>query len=262
MNHFLSALWTETLKARRSKVPLFVSIGFTLAPLMGGLFMIILKDPQAAREMGLLSPKAQLMMGAADWPAYFGLLAQSVAVAGSILFSIVTAWIFGREFTDRTAKELMSLPTSRIWIVTAKLIVIALWALAVTLIIFLIGLLVGALVDIPGWKGSLAFDSFRDVLAIAGMTILLMTPVAFIASTGRGYLPPLGWTILTIFLSQIIAATGWGDWFPWSVPALYSGIVGPRAGQLGIHSYILVILTGLIGLALTSGWWLNADQTR
>lgn len=262
MKHLLSALWTEALKARRSKVPLLVSAGFTLAPLMGGLFMIILKDPAAAREMGLLSPKAQLMMGTADWPTFFGFLAQSVAVAGSILFSIVTAWIFGREFTDRTAKELMSLPTSREWIVGAKLTVMAIWAPGVTIIIFMIGLIVGALVDIPGWEGSLAFDSLKDVLTIAAMTIWLMPPVAFIASLGRGYLPPLGWTILTIFLSQVIAATGWGDWFPWSVPALYSGVVGPRAEQLGTHSYVLVILAGAAGLALTFWWWRSADQTR
>jgi ABC-2 type transport system permease protein len=262
MNHFLSALWTEALKARRSRVPLFVSVGFTLAPLMGGLFMVIMKDPEAAREMGLLSPKAQLMMGTADWPTYFGLLSQSVAVAGAILFSIVTTWIFGREFSDRTAKELMSLPTSREWIVTAKLAVMAAWAMGVTILIFLLGLIVGTLVDVPGWESDLALNSFKDVLAIAAMTIWLMTPVALIASLGRGYLPPLGWTILTIFFSQIIAATGWGDWFPWSVPALYSGVVGPRTEQLGTYSYVLVILTGAIGLALTFRWWRNADQTK
>src|SRR5690349_3949574 len=200
MNHFLAALWTETLKARRSKVRLFVSIGFTLAPLRGGLFRIIMKDPEAAREMGLLSPKAQLMMGTADWPTYFGLLSQSVAVAGAILFSIVTTWIFGREFSDRTAKELMSLPTSRESIVAAKLIVMGVWALAVTIAIFILGLIVGALVDVPGWDGVLAFRTFKDVILIAAMTILLMSPVAFIAGLGRGYLPPMGWTILTIFL--------------------------------------------------------------
>ena len=56
-----------------------------------------------------------------------------------------------------------------------------------------------------------------------------MPPVALLASAGRGYLPPLGWAILTVFLAQILAAIGWGAWFPWSVPALFSGLAGPRA---------------------------------
>jgi ABC-2 type transport system permease protein len=142
------------------------------------------------------------------------------------------------------------------------LIVISAWGFATSIWIYLIGLFVGNLVDIPGWINQLAWQSFSDVLATAAMTLLLMTPVAFIASMGRGYLPPLGWAVLTIFFSQIIAATGWGDWFPWSVPALFSGVVGPRSEQLGIHSYVLVILAGLIGLFLTFWWWRNADQTR
>src|SRR3989337_1495154 len=111
MNTFFSALWAETLKARRSKVPLLTTIGFSLAPMVGGLFMIILKDPDAARSMGLISTKAQIAAGTAEWATLFNMLAQAVAVGGAIVFSIFTAWVFGREFSDRTAKELLALPT-------------------------------------------------------------------------------------------------------------------------------------------------------
>jgi ABC-2 type transport system permease protein len=262
MNHLQSALWAEFLKARRSAVPFLAALGLTLAPLMGGLFMFIMKDPERAREMGLLSTKAQLQMSTAEWATFFGVLTQAVAIGGTIVFSIMTAWIFGREFSDRTAKELMALPTSREQIVGAKLITLSAWAFAVTTWIFVVGLLIGGLVDIPGWTLQLAWQSFRDVLLTAGMTFLLMTPVAFIASLGRGYLPPLGWAVLTIFFSQIIAATGWGDWFPWSVPALFSGVIGPRSEQLGVHSYVLLAMASLIGLAGTFYWWRSADQTR
>ncbi|HEU0293212.1 MAG TPA: ABC transporter permease [Anaerolineales bacterium] len=262
MNLLFSALWAEALKARRSKVPLLAFIGFTLAPLMDGLFMFIMKDPERARDMGLLSVKAQLAMSTADWSTFFSVLTQAIAIGGVMVFSIVTAWIFGREFSDHTAKDLMALPTSREKIVTAKLIVTFVWVFITSVWVYVAGLIVGNLVDIPGWTNALAWQSFNDVLMTAGMTLLLMTPVAFVASMGRGYLPPLGWAVLTIFFSQIIAATGWGDWFPWSVPALFSGVVGPRSEQLGIHSYVLVVLAGAIGLALTFWWWRSADQTR
>lgn len=262
MAYFQSALWAEFLKARRSKVPLLAFIGFTLAPLMDGLFMFIMKDPERAREMGLLSVKAQLAMSTAEWGTFFSVLSQAVAIGGVVVFSIVTAWIFGREFSDRTAKDLMALPTSREKTVTAKLLVVGAWTVVTSVWIYLVGVAIGYLVDIPGWTTQLAWQAFGDILATAGMTLLLMTPVAFIASMGRGYLPPLGWTVLTIFLAQIIAATGWGDWFPWSVPALFSGAAGPRAQLIGVHSYIIVILAGLIGLAATFYWWRNADQTR
>lgn len=262
MNTFSSALWAETLKARRSKVPLITVIGLSLAPIVGGLFMIILKDPEAARSMGLISAKAQITAGVADWPTYFGLLAQAVAIGGAIVFAIITIWVFGREFSDRTAKELLSLPTSREAIVGAKFIVITVWTLALTLLVFGLGLVVGNMVVIPGWSNELMQTAFRDVLISAALTIILLPFVALIASIGRGYLPPFGWAIFTIFLSQIAAATGWGDWFPWSVPALFSGAAGPRAELLGTHSYVIVILASILGLAATFYWWRNADQTK
>lgn len=262
MSNLQSALWAEALKARRSKVPLLAALGFTLAPLVDGLFMFIMKDPERAREMGLLSVKAQMAMSTAEWSTFFSVLAQAVAIGGVIVFSIVTAWIFGREFSDHTAKDLMALPTSREAIVMAKLIVMTAWVVAVSAWIFLVGLLVGYLVNISGWTAQLAWKSLGDVFACAGMTLLLMTPVAFIASLGRGYLPPLGWAVLTIFLAQIIAAIGWGDWFPWSVPALFSGAAGPRDQLVGMHSYVLVFLAGIIGLLATFNWWHNADQIR
>ena len=262
MNNFSAGLWAESLKMRRSKVPLFTALGFSMAPLMGGLFMIILKDPQAAQSMGLISAKAQLLAGVADWPTFFNILAQAVAVGGAIVFGIVTAWVFGREFTDRTAKEILALPTSRESIVAAKFLVSAAWTLALTVWVFLIGLVVGVLVVIPGWSEKLLWSASVDVLGTALLTIALLPFVALFAGIGHGELPPIGWIVLTVALAQVAAITGWGDWFPWSVPALFSGAAGPRSELLGIHSYILVILAGVAGLAGTFYWWRTADQTR
>jgi ABC-2 type transport system permease protein len=243
-------------------VPLFTAIGFSIVPLVGGLFMIILKDPEAAKSMGLISTKAQLMVGVADWPAFFNIIAQAIAVGGAILFAIVTTWTFGREFSDHTAKELLALPTSRETIIGAKFIVIAVWTFTLSLFVFGFGLVVGDLVVIPGWSTELLQTAFVDILGSATLTIALLPFVAFVASMGSGYLPAFGWTILTVAMAQIAVITGWGDWFPWSIPALFSGAVGPRAEQLGLHSYIIIILASLIGLAATFWWWRNTDQTK
>lgn len=262
MKGFSSALWAEALKMRRSKVPFFTAVGFSIAPLAGGLFMIILKDPAAARSMGLISAKAQLMVGVADWPAYFGFMSQAVAAGGMILFSIVTTWIFGREFSDHTVKELLAVPTARASIVTAKFVVVSVWCLIASLLVFGVSLLVGNLVVLPGWSVDLLRSSFTATLGCALLTLGLLPFVALLASMGRGYLPPFGWMILMTVLAQFAAILGWGDWFPWAVPALFSGAAGPRAEQLGPHSYLLLAFTCLIGLGATFTWWQSADQTR
>ncbi|MFZ5881023.1 MAG: ABC transporter permease [Chloroflexota bacterium] len=262
MKYFTSALWAETLKARRSKVPLISAIGFSLAAVVDGLFMIILKDPEAAKQMGLISTKAQLMAGVADWPTFFNILGQAIAVGGAIVFAVITAWVFGREFSDRTVKEFLALPTSRGAIITAKFIVVAAWTMGLSLLVFGLGLLIGNAVDIPGWSQDLMRASTVDVLGAAALTILLLPFVALTASLGRGYLPAFGWAILTVALAQVAAVMGWGDWFPWAVPALFSGAAGPRAELLGLHSFMVVGLACALGLASTYLWWQKADQTR
>lgn len=262
MNSFLSAYWAEALKARRSKVSWLTAAGFLILPAIGGLFMFILKDPERAKTMGLISVKAQLTAAVADWPTYFGMLTLGTAIGGAILFAIITAWVFGREFSDHTAKELLALPTSRGAIVGAKFALIALWALGLALLVFMVGLGVGMAVRIPGWSPELAWASFWAVLFTALLTLMLTPFVALLASAGRGYLPPLGWALLMMALAQVASAMGWADWFPWAVPGLLSSFTGPRSEPIGMHSYIVVLLAFLISITATFAWWQSADQTR
>ncbi len=262
MSNFSAALYAETLKMRRSKVPFFAALGFSLMPLVDGLFMLILKNPEAASSLGLITMKARLLTGTADWPSFFSFMSQAVAAGGMVLFSILTIWIFGREFSDHTVKDWLALPTRRETIVAAKFVVMTAWSLVVTLLIFDLSLIIGRLVSIPGFSMDLLQATFVNVLGAAALTIPLMSFVALIASSGRGYLPAFGWTIFTLVLANIAAVMGRGDWFPWAIPGLFSGVAGPRAELLGLHSYVVLIVASLLGLAATFWWWREADQTR
>lgn len=262
MNSLSVALWTEVLKIRKSKVTLFCFIGVVLVPIFGGLFTMILKNPELAKSLGIISAKAQLMLGNADWPSYFGMLKQTIAIVGVIIFSMFTIWVFGREFSDKTAKELLAIPTSREAIVSAKFIVIGVWAVVATFIFLCFGLLIGSLLQISGFSTSLLFSNTIDIFSSILSTIFLLPFVAWFASIGRGYFPPMGFLVLTIVLSQVAVVLGWGDWFPWSIPILFSGEVGPKDVMLGIHSYFIVLIFCLIGLYLTYSWWRKADHTK
>jgi ABC-2 type transport system permease protein len=262
MNAFTSAFWAEALKARRSKVFWLIAAGISILPLVDGFFMVILKDPEQARQMGLIGAKAQLTAGTADWSTFFYVLLIGTAVGGSILFAFLTAWVFGREFSDHTVKEWIALPTSRLTIIAAKFLLIAIWIFLIAVWIFLLGLLVGSAVDIPGGFPGLASTSFRLLLLICLLDMMLLPLVALFASAGRGYLPPLGWAFLTLAAAQIISVLGWGEWFPWAVPGLVGELAGPRGSPVGMHSYLLVLLAFIAGAAATFAWWLKADQTR
>ncbi len=224
--------------------------------------MIILKDPEQARSLGLLGAKARLTAGTADWPAFFTFLGMGTSVAGPMLHAIITAWVFGREFSDHTTKEFLALPTSRATIIAAKFVLLLGWTLTLTVLVFALGLVVGWAVVLPGWSVQLAVTSFAVVMGSGILAIMLIPWVAFVASAGRGFLPPIGWALLTLALAQIGAILGWGDWFPGAIPALFSGSLGPQADHLALHSYVVQSFTLLSGLFATFAWWQTADQAR
>jgi ABC-2 type transport system permease protein len=261
VNLLSAAIAAEFLKARRSKVPWVITSAFSLAPVVGGLFMVILKDPERARQLGLLGTKAQLTAGTADWPTFLGLLAQSIAVGGGVVFAFLTAWVFGREFADRTIRGLLAIPTPRWAIVVAKTIVVMGWCGASGLWVIVIGFAIGAVIGLPEWSTDAAVSTGVTMLLVGLLIISLRTTTAFFAGAGRGYIPPLAWAMFTIFLAQILSVLGWGGWFPWAVPALLAGAAGPAADYVTPASFWVVALASATGLLATLVWWERADQT-
>ena len=233
------------------------ALACAMLPLVGGFFMIILRDPELARRAGLISVKAQILVGNADWPTYLGFLSLASAVAGILIFGLIAGWVFGREHADRTLKDLLALPTSRSAIVGAKFVLVGLWSCALTGVIFFTGLVVGLLLALPLVPAVILWQGLLTLTVTAGLNIVLATVVAFAASAGGGYMPAFGVLILEIALAQIIAVLGWGEYFPWSVPGLYA-----QGQALGAISYLLVLLAGLAGAALTFAWWELADHAR
>lgn len=260
MRELAIAVSVESKKFFRSKVPFITMLALLMIPFVGGLFMFILKDPENAEKMGIISAKAQLA-GSADWVSFFGLLAQAVSLGGLMAFGFVTSWIFGREFSDRTVKDLLALPILREYIVIAKFIIVFFWCLLLSTTVFILALAVGYQVDIPGFSIELLKQGTMVFFLCSLMTLLISAPVGFFATVGKGYLSPLGYVIFTMILAQIIATTGYGHYVPWSIPALASGIDGSGALAIEPISYFIVLITSLAGVAATALWWRYADQS-
>lgn len=256
-----SALWAETLKVRRSLLP-WVTVGaIVLAGLVGAFFMFVLQDPDRARSLGLLGTKAQLTGGSSDWPGYFALTAQTASVGGLLIFGIVVVWLFGREFSDGTATDLLALPTSRTAVVLAKLLLALAWCLLLLALLISLTLAFGALLGLPGWSTGTVLRGAGTVLLAGGLTAALVTTYGLVASVGRGYLAGIAAMLLTLLSAQVVAAVGYGAWFPWSVPSLLAGAAGPDQAQPGLIGFASVVLVALASVAVTVAWWERADHS-
>jgi len=261
MKSFIAAFSAECLKIRRSRIFILTILFFLFVSMMMGLLFFVQKHPEIAAKLGMIGTKASMLrLGKADWPTYFVLLTQGIAGIGLIGFGFVTSWVFGREYADHTIKDILALPVSRSFIVLSKFAVIILWCLLLTFIYFAFGLIVGYLIDIPGWSAQIVFQYAYKYSITSLLTILLCTPVAFFASYSRGYLLPIGFVILTLLIANFTGLVGLGPYFPWAIPGLFIAPAGTEDMHLFGTSYIILSVTSILGLAGTLAWWRFADQ--
>ena len=262
MKQQIRAFQAELIKLRNSQILWATFVAFGLAPVMGGVFILIVQDAEALAKAGGLAAKARAMNFEANWRSYLDILTQAVGVGGILVFGFVASWIFGREYSEGTAKDLLSLPVSRTTILKAKFVVYALWCLTLAFSNLLIAMILGVVLQLPPIEWDVLAPGFTIYLITSLLTVIIGIPIAFFALYGKGYLAPLGFVTLTLVFAQVIAATGYGSYFPWSIPGLYGGAGGDFKDSLDSWSYIIVIFTGIAGYFATIIYWKTADQPK
>lgn len=259
MNDFSGMFWVEFRKAIRSRMPLWTTLGSLFIPLGVAFLILVAKNPGISHKLGLIGAKANLLQfSTIDWPAYLGVFGQIIGTGGFFLFILVTSWVFGREFSDGTLKDMLAVPVQRSSIILAKFTLVAAWSVYLSLVIYIAGGILGALIDLPG----ISISVFLQDGAVVGITALLVLgvviPFALLASVGRGYLLPIGVAALILMMANLAMVLGRGEYFPWAIP----GIFAQGETALTPASYWIVLFTGLAGMAATYLWWKYADQNH
>jgi ABC-2 type transport system permease protein len=241
-------LLTEFLKLRRARVTWATLAAMSLAPLGISLFMWILREPGRAAQLGLLGAKANLSGLEATWPSFASMLTLVVGMMGMVVLPFVVAYVFGREYAEGTAKNLLALPAERHWFVVAKLVVAAVWWLVLVAAVLAEAFALGSALGLPGFSAGVALGAIRSALVAALIAYLIVPLVAWATIAGRGYLPPIGFALATLALGNLFGKTGWAEWFPWSVIPLMIGTVG-QPKTLPAGSYVVVAATFAAGVA-------------
>jgi ABC-type transport system involved in multi-copper enzyme maturation permease subunit len=261
MKSILAALWVESLKIRRSGIFPATILFFMFVSLMMGLMMFVQKYPEISGKLGMIGDKASMLrFGEPNWQNYFRLLIEGMAGVGLVGIGFITSWIFGREFSDHTLKDILALPVSRSYIVISKLVLVVIWFALLSVIYLASGIFAGIVIGLPGLDSEILIKNVSIYLVTSLLSILLCTPVSFFASYSRGYIFPIGFVILTLILANFSGLVGLGPYFPWAIPGLYGTPNGSESMILNGASYLILVLTSLAGLFATLAFWHYADQ--
>lgn len=261
MRDLSAALIAEYLKIKKTKIFLITVGLFIFIPCMLGLMVYVTRNPEIGSKLGIIGTKASMLrFGDADFKSYFNLMNQVISAIGLIGFGFVTSWIFGREYTDHTVKDILALPVSRGSIVIAKFIVILIWCIILSIVLFSTSVLIGLLISIPGWT-AITFVQIAGMFSIISFLTIFLCPVpAFFACYGKGYLLPVGFVILMVIMANFTGLAGLGPYFPWAVPGLIAAASKESGMQPVTASYIILFSTSGVGFLATLLWWRLADQ--
>jgi ABC-type transport system involved in multi-copper enzyme maturation permease subunit len=260
MRSFQVTLWAECLKVRKSKVWWLSMVFFAFIAMMMGLMVYLQQHPEIADQLGMIGVKANMLkFGQPKWENYLLMLMQGMAGVGMIGFGFITSWVFGREYTDHTIKDILAIPASRSSFVISKLVVIMFWGIVLSIIFFVTGLFFGLLAGITGWSNQIFISVLFKFTMVSLLSIVLCTPIAFFASYSNGFLLPIGIVILTMIMANFTGLVGVGPYFPWAIPAMFCVPTG-TAIDIHVASYFILFGTSAVGLAGTIAWWRFADQ--
>lgn len=254
---------TEFGKLRRSGITWITFVVYAFMIGVASFFMWMMRNPGMAESLGLMGQKAQMAIGgeSISWETFLSLVLEMAGLAGMMLASVILTYLFGREYAEGTAKNMMALPVPRWMFVAAKLLVGAVWFAALSAWAILLAWIGGSAVGL----GALPSGLFAQVARMIGVAALMgfacSAWAAWVAVESRGYLAPLGFAIFSMLLAVIFGATEWGRWVPWSILLWYSGAAGPGK-ELVAGSYVVVGAFFVIGAALILRHEVKADNMQ
>lgn len=233
-----SILYCECRKIIRANVFWLVFLIFAFGPIMMGVGIV------SSSNTGNIS-----------WQIYLEELINSLAVLGLIGYTFICAWVFGREYTDKTIKDLLVKPVSRSHIVISKFLIILAWDLVLSIYMFVIGFTIGGVQGLVGWSTILIWNIFFRFIITSLLFIIVTAPGAFLANISQGYLAPLGLILVIVICSNVLVSMGFGPYFPWTIPMVFQS-----TGFLNFNSILILAFTGIAGIVGTFAWWRFAEQ--
>ncbi|EOS54983.1 MULTISPECIES: ABC transporter permease [Paenibacillus] len=229
----LSFIHNELLKVWKSIVFWVVAIVFIAMPLLIGLF----KEPGVS------------------WDMYYTDIFDSIASLLVVGFSFTSAWVFGREYTDKTIKDLIVKPIPKSYSVLSKFIVITIWNILIALFTFALITIAGSFIGVNGSSGSSILQFFGTFMLTSVLIMAVSSTSALIANITKGYLAPIGLIFVIIIASNAVVQLGLGPYFPWTIPVLLT-----KGVDIGFISYSILVLTAIVGFAGTVAWWRFAEH--
>lgn len=241
----VNLIQAEILKLKRSNMFFISLIGAAVAPLMWLIthYSYSLQHPEAIMT----------------YEKAFGDINMFITLLiGTLLYGVITSFVFNREYTENTLKTILVIPLSRNKLILSKCILLCGWILILSVFAWGLTLLFSLFFTFKGFSISILAISLQTYLLSGFLMFLLMTPVMFVALVYKNFVPTIVFTIAVVMFNVLVANSDYISLFPWS--AVFAITSGDEALVYPVtFSYISIGITTLLGFVSCIMYFGNSD---
>lgn len=230
------AIRAEITKLKRSYVPLWTVLVVVVWPVWQIFILRLAGNWDSLDSWGFMEFGVQ---GIASWWGY-------------LLGGFVTAFIFGREYSEGTARNMLATPVRREWFVAAKLALLLAWVFALSALSMAAHTAYGVALALNGFAWGHVGRAFADAMLVTTVIAATLPFVALVAVIGRGYLAPMIFSGVAFATGVLVLQAGWERWYPWAMAFALVGmgwLPGETKSSLTATSWVILGALFLAGVA-------------
>ncbi|QVK18626.1 ABC transporter permease [Mycoplasmatota bacterium] len=246
----LNLIYCELLKLKRSKMLPLSMIGALATPIM-----MLLEALQTHFEY----PERIFTLS----DIYDSSLLYVMLLMNMMVYVAITAYLFSREYTEKTLKTILPAPVSRTKFIVGKFYTLFLWIIMLTVVtwtgILVLSALYHSIFGLEGFDITIALQWLLKLLLGGVLMFLTISPFAFLAERTKGLAAPMIIAAVMVMGSAALCNQKIGALYPWT--ATYFLIKGKMAstGYSIPLTISIIILVSAIGYFATFAYFKKED---
>lgn len=243
-------VYCELLKLKRSKMLLISFLGACVMPVMMVLdgIKIHYSEPNVVITLAALYDSCSMY---------------TMLLLGLIVYTVIAAYLFSREHTERTLKTVLTVPVSKVSFLVSKYIMLFLWIMALTFVswagMLLLAAAFGPVFGLDGFRMGIAYSYLGEMLLGGVLMFVTLSPFVFLALWTKGLVIPIIVSATVMMGNAALSNEAFGAFYPWTASFL---LVNGKLAETGCPHWIsvgLIALVSILGFASTFIYFQKED---
>jgi bacitracin transport system permease protein len=235
----LNLVYCELIKLKRSKIVLFSVFGVLATPLMmlAEAFQTHFEHPERIFSLSDIYQNSLLYV---------------MLLTSMLVYVAIAAYLFSREYAEKTLKMILPVPVSRFNLITGKFLVLLIWTAGLTILtwaaILALMLIYHLAVGLEGMSLQVAGLWLFKFLLGSVLMFLTLSPFAYIAEKSQGFVVPVIVSAVVVMGSAALCNQAFGALYPWTAGLLLV------EGKIQGTGYPLPLAIAIIGIVSLTGF--------